>query len=129
MTRRPKMTRQQREAEVSKEIADYLIRTGFRSLGDALAFYAGSAAPLRSDGMIEVRETKNETPAVKPDRCSGPSLADVVGRLNPARYEEYYDAAEAHTDWDHDGDRLSCRNPRTRQNTPQKLVEWYRRGK
>jgi hypothetical protein len=40
--------------------------------------------------------------------------------------KDYYDAAEAHPGWDRDGDRLICRNPRTRQNTPERLVAWYR---
>ncbi len=66
IARRP-TTKQHREAEVSKEIADDLTRTGFRSLGDALAFYAGSAAPPRSEGMIELRKVENGTSTAKPD--------------------------------------------------------------
>jgi hypothetical protein len=85
MTRRPTTKKQQREAEVSKEIADYLIRTGFRSLGDALAFYGGSAAPTRSDGIIEVRDIENGTSTVKPDRCSG--AADYF--MSPALVYEW----------------------------------------
>ena len=125
MTRQSKTTKLQREADLSKRMAEYLTKTGFRSLGDALAFYAGSAAPPRSEGMIEV-ETEHQ-------RLTGPlfrpSLADVFDRFSPARYEEYYEAAEAHPDWTHDGDRLTCLNPFTRQDTPEKLLRWYRRGK
>jgi hypothetical protein len=55
MTRRRK-TKAQREAEVAKQMADYLARTGFRSLGAALAFYAGGAALPRSEGMIQLRK-------------------------------------------------------------------------
>ena len=126
MTRQSKTTRLQREADLSKRMAEYLAKTGFASLGDALAFYAGSAAPPRSEGMIEV-ETGTST--IKPDHCSGTSLADVFDRFSPARYEEYYDAAEAHPDWTHNGDRLTCLNTRTRQNTPEKLLRWYRARK
>lgn len=129
MTRRSKTTKLQREAELSKKMAEYLTKTGFRSLGDALAFYAGSAAPPRSEGMIELRKVETGKLTVNPDRCSGASLADVADRFSPAAYKEYYDAAEAHPDWDHDGDRLHCRNLRTRQNTPEKLVRWYRARK
>lgn len=60
MTRQSKTTKLQREADLSKRMAEYLTKTGFRSLGDALAFYAGSAAPPRSEGMIEV-ETGTST--------------------------------------------------------------------
>lgn len=73
MTRRPttKLRREaeklQREAEVSRQIADYLTRTGFHSLGDVLAFYAGSAAPPRSEGMIELRKVETATSTVNPD--------------------------------------------------------------
>ena len=96
MTRRSKTTKLQREAELSKKMAEYLTKTGFRSLGDALAFYAGSAAPPRSEGMIELRKVETGKLTVNPDRCSGASLADVADRFSPAAYKEYYDAAEAH---------------------------------
>jgi hypothetical protein len=71
---RPTTTKQQREAkklqseaELSKKMAEYLAKTGFRSLGDALAFYAGCAAPPRSEGMIVLRKVETGTSTVNPD--------------------------------------------------------------
>ena len=54
-------TKLQREADDAKAIYDYLTETGFRTLGDALAFYAGNAAPRRIKGIIELpRESAAE---------------------------------------------------------------------
>ena len=53
-------TKLQREAEFAKGMADYLTKTGFRTLGDALAFYAGNAAPPRSEGMIELKNIEDK---------------------------------------------------------------------
>jgi hypothetical protein len=53
MTKQRK-TKLQREADLAKDVVDYLEKTGFRSLGDAMAFHAGNAAPPRVKGMIEL---------------------------------------------------------------------------
>ena len=50
-----------RDCDVSRSIADYLKNTGFRTLADALAFYAGNAAPPRSEGMIEFKKQEANT--------------------------------------------------------------------
>ncbi len=44
------------EDSIPKMVAAYLEKTGFRTLGDALSFYAGDAAPGRVKGMIEIPE-------------------------------------------------------------------------
>jgi hypothetical protein len=42
---RAKADKLKEEAATARSIADYLAETGFASLGDAMAFYAGGAAP------------------------------------------------------------------------------------
>lgn len=51
-----------------------------------------------------------------------PLYADEVYEL----FKECCEAAMAHPDWDSDGERAFCVNPRSHQKTPKKLLRWYR---
>jgi hypothetical protein len=44
----------EQDAEAAEKLLKYLTETGFPTLGDALAFYAGNAAPPRCEGMIDL---------------------------------------------------------------------------
>ena len=59
MTKRRK-TKLEREAETARSYRDYLQKTGFRTLGDALDFHVGKAAPPRPQGIIELPQSKPE---------------------------------------------------------------------
>jgi hypothetical protein len=50
------------DAEAAEELLKYLTETGFPTLGDALAFYAGNAAPPRCEGMIDLDKPKKRKP-------------------------------------------------------------------
>jgi hypothetical protein len=51
-----------------------------------------------------------------------PQYADEIYKL----YNECYEAAMAHPDWDSDGEVAFCVDSCSRQKTAEKLLAWYR---